>query len=60
MKPITDKDRKKDYPHARAIVAKVNKWINPDNFVGQKYKQQKFEKICTLVNKVINRLKGFV
>ena len=31
-KPITPKEREKDYPHARAIIAKVSNPIHPDKF----------------------------
>ena len=31
-KPILEKERLKDFPHARAIIAKVSNQINPDKY----------------------------
>ena len=58
LKPITDKEKAKDFPFARAIVAKVSSRIHPDKYVNEKFKKKKFEKIASLVNNVVNRLKG--
>ena len=57
-RPITDKEKSKDFPFARAIVAKVSSKIHPDSYVNEKFKRQKYEKIASLVNNVVNRLKG--
>ena len=49
MKPITDREKAKDFPYARAIVAKVTNKIHPDNYVTEKFKRQKYQKIASLV-----------
>ena len=57
-KPLKDSDRDKDMKFARWIVARVSAHIHPDKFINEPAKHYLHGKICVLVNKIVNRLKG--
>jgi len=55
---ISKNDLKKDMILARAIVAKISSRVHPDKFVNDKTMQNAAAKLCTLINRINNKLKG--